>query len=363
MKKNLHFLLIITLFVSLSAVAQQKKANLSFTEVVHNFGQINEEDGPVKHTFEFTNTGGETLIITRVKASCGCTTPTWTKEPVPPGEKGFVSAAYNPKNRPGKFNKSITVTSNAENSTVVLRIQGKVIQKEQPIEKQYPEVMNDLRMKSKHLTVGKILNDQKKSKSLEVYNTSKEDMTIAFFNVPKHLSMKAVPATIKSGEKGSIVATYDASRKNDWDFVIDRVVLVINGNKDYNNSISVSASITENFSNLTSEQRANAPTIEVEEPVFDFGRIKEGEKATTSFVIKNTGKSDLIIRKTKATCGCTATKLANETVAPGKSTTIEATFNSKGRVGSQNKRITVISNDPKKPKTLLSIKGTVEKAE
>lgn len=100
-----------------------------FASQSYDFGKIKEEDGSVTTTFEFTNNGSEPLILSEVRASCGCTTPDWTKEPVAPGAKGFVKATYNTKGRPGMFEKSITVKSNAaENGgTVVLTIKGEVI--------------------------------------------------------------------------------------------------------------------------------------------------------------------------------------------------------------------------------------------
>lgn len=131
MKKAAILLLVLaSVCISRTMVAQEQNEigeEMVFVKIDYNFGSIEETGGSVTHKFEFVNKGKNAIIITNVVAQCGCTTPTWTKEPIPPGQKGFVSAAYNPKNRPGKFNKSITVTSNAEDSPVVLRIRGDVI--------------------------------------------------------------------------------------------------------------------------------------------------------------------------------------------------------------------------------------------
>lgn len=108
-------------------VAKPSLAKITFKAMEHDFGQIKENDGPVTHKFEFTNTGKEPLILSNVRASCGCTTPEWTKEPIPPKGKGFVQATYNPKNRPNNFQKTITVTSNADEPNVILTIKGFVI--------------------------------------------------------------------------------------------------------------------------------------------------------------------------------------------------------------------------------------------
>lgn len=107
---------------------------LTFDKTTHDFGKIKEENGLATVTFSFTNKGDAPLVINRVQAACGCTTPTWTKEPILPGKKGTVTAAYNPQNRPGSFIKTITVFSNAGSNATVLTIKGDVTPK--------PAVMN-----------------------------------------------------------------------------------------------------------------------------------------------------------------------------------------------------------------------------
>ncbi|HYW95694.1 MAG TPA: DUF1573 domain-containing protein, partial [Bacteroidales bacterium] len=126
MKRYVFQLLVFIMAAPVVAMAQQKVANISFDETVYDFGNIKEADGNVSHTFDFVNTGSEPLIVQNVAPSCGCTTPTWTKEPVMPGEKGKITAVFNPRNRPGHFDKYITVQSNASQASVRLRITGKV---------------------------------------------------------------------------------------------------------------------------------------------------------------------------------------------------------------------------------------------
>src|SRR5690554_2298404 len=76
-----HFLLAVLILLGLAADAQNTKAQLSFEKKVHDFGSIKEEGGTVAYTFEFTNTGQMPLVIHNVRASCGCTTPEWTRTP------------------------------------------------------------------------------------------------------------------------------------------------------------------------------------------------------------------------------------------------------------------------------------------
>lgn len=98
-------------------------SKIKFDKLEHDFGN-GPQGKPVSYEFVFTNVGTKPLVITEVKASCGCTTPSWTKEPVMPGKKGTVKAQYN-MSREGQYRKSITVKT-AEGETITLYIKGDV---------------------------------------------------------------------------------------------------------------------------------------------------------------------------------------------------------------------------------------------
>jgi hypothetical protein len=100
--------------------------SIVFDKTVHDYGTI-EKASDGTSTFTFTNKGQKPLILNNVRASCGCTVPEWPKQPVAPGESGEIKVKYN-TNIAGNFNKTITVSSNAVNSTVTLRVRGNVTQ-------------------------------------------------------------------------------------------------------------------------------------------------------------------------------------------------------------------------------------------
>jgi archaellum component FlaG (FlaF/FlaG flagellin family) len=106
------------------ATENKNQADITFDKEVHDFGII-PQGVPASYTFYFKNSGKEPLIITNASASCGCTQPEWTKEPIKPGQKGYIKATYNAA-AAGPFTKSVTVMSNAKRSTVVLTIKGEV---------------------------------------------------------------------------------------------------------------------------------------------------------------------------------------------------------------------------------------------
>jgi hypothetical protein len=97
---------------------------ITFEKTVHDYGTV-AYGGDGVCSFKFTNTGKEPLILQQPQSSCGCTVPSWPKEPILPGESNEIKVTYNTK-KVGPINKTVTVKSNAKNNNVVLRITGKV---------------------------------------------------------------------------------------------------------------------------------------------------------------------------------------------------------------------------------------------
>ena len=117
---------IITLFICFLAFSQEKKAKIKFEENLIDYGEI-EYDSDGKRTFKFTNIGEAPLVFNRISSSCGCTVPKKPDQPINPGESAEIEVEYDTK-RIGVFIKAISVSSNAINSNVVLRIKGEVLE-------------------------------------------------------------------------------------------------------------------------------------------------------------------------------------------------------------------------------------------
>ncbi len=346
--------------ISILSYGQYTDPYIQFTVTKHNFGKV-EQGKPATYKFEFTNVGGKPLIIQDVKTSCGCTTPSWTKKPVPPGQKGYITVSYDTKNRPGSFNKTITVISNAKNSPVVLTVSGEVLEKPATPENEFRYTIGELRLKRTFLNFGTMYNNQTKKQVIEIYNPTDHDLKIVAEPryKPHYVDVIIEPEVLKPQQKGKITVVYHGDQVKDWDYVRGFIYLTINGKRDYKNKIQVSATIKEFF---TEEQKKNPPRIQFEETKYNFDTITEGDIITHEFKFKNIGKSDLIIRKTRSSCGCTAVATSKDPIPPGGTGTIKATFNSHGKRGRQVKTITVITNcpEPQYNKVLLRVEGYVK---
>ena len=106
------------------------QAEIKFDKLIHDFGKFSESAPVVSTTFSFTNTGDQPLIINQAVASCGCTVPEYTKEPIQPGQKGEIKVTYNGTGKfPGHFKKSITVRTNGKVEMTRLYIEGTMEEK------------------------------------------------------------------------------------------------------------------------------------------------------------------------------------------------------------------------------------------
>lgn len=113
------------------------KTGINFATPKKDFGKVLSTSSNA-HTFVFTNTGTEPLVISNAKGSCGCTVPEWPKEPILPGDKGEIKVVYKPKGQSGNQTKQVTVTANTTPANTILTITGDIqadpnAPKQQPI--------------------------------------------------------------------------------------------------------------------------------------------------------------------------------------------------------------------------------------
>ena len=364
--KNIFFSFLVFLLAGMVSVNAQKSADFQFNKMVHDFGRIKEEGGKVRFDFKFKNAGKQPIIIKNVESTCGCTTPEWSKTPVLPGKEGFVSAEFDPLDRTGAFSKQIMVFNNITNEPITLEIRGDVIPKTKEVADLYRYTIGSLRLASNHIAFARIYNSETKTQSVDVVNDSDKPITIDVASSADYLTIVPNPGVLKPKQTGKINITYDASKKGEWGYVIDRVVLNINDQPYGGSPLQVSATIQEDFSKLSPSELADAPTMDFTEKEFDFGTLKQGEKTAHDFTFKNNGKHDLIIRDIQTSCGCTAVD-SKKVIKPGETSSLKVTFNSAGKSGQQNKSITLITNIPgqdqqgaDKYRVILRLKGEVK---
>jgi len=333
------------------------QAAIKFDSLSHDFGEV-KLNTYVEYIFWFTNTGKSALVLKKVTASCGCTTPTWSEDPVSPGKKGSIKVRFQCFPMASPFNKTIIVESNTEPSNSFLEIKGKCVDKDKTLEEKYTFKSGKLLFDNNHAAFDKVYSNQSnKQRFLGMYNKSNDTIWITGFATPDHISCLAMPAVLNPGEAGSLLVIYDGTKNKKYGEQFDRIKMHTNDPEMPDKLLFVSSELMEYFDSTTS---GNA-TIFIKEKSYEFGKVKPGDIKKHSFTIQNKGTDTLIIREIKTSCGCTVAKLADSKIPPGKSTKLDVEYNTLGAVkGVNNKPITIISTDRKNPSVNIGVSVVVE---
>lgn len=344
---------------SLLVLVGFSQEKLTFDKLAHDFGEIEEDGGPADHTFYFVNNGDGPIRITNVKASCGCTTPGWTKEEVMPGDSGFVKAKYNPRNRPGKFRKSLRITSSEASSNKTLFISGFVKPKPKTPEEEYLVSLGDLQVKYRALNFGKMTTEKSIEKLFEIYNSSDSVVQLKEeeMSIPKHITVTLVPDFLNPKEIGKLKVVYDPVAKNDYGYVSDAIALGSNEEA----GMTVMTTIEEFFPEMTAEELDDSPKLTIANRTIDFGKVKSGETVEVEVELENSGKEKLNFRAIKANCGCITYEVKSQNLKKGKTQTLKLFMDTSELRGNQYKTVTFFTNDPVAPTQILTLKGKVEK--
>jgi hypothetical protein len=280
------------------------------------------------------------------------------------GENSVITARFETTNRPGTFNKTLTVVSNAEQSNMLLTIKGTVIPRTKTLADEYPEKIGNLRLSSRFVNLTKVNTKELVSKEIVLYNDGDKALSFSGETAPAHIKISIEPKTLNPKEKGVLKITYDGKAKNDFGYVTDLISFNTNETDKQKKELNISANIEEYFPPLSAAELANAPKIYIEKKEHDFGNIVAGSIVTTEFKITNTGKQDLSIRKTKANCGCTVSEPEKKLLKPGETSSIKVSYNSTGKKGADIREVTVYTNDPSASAQTMRIRAWVnEKSE
>ncbi|GAB3867484.1 hypothetical protein GCM10028824_09970 [Hymenobacter segetis] len=202
---------LLTICLLALAGAAHAQGVMQFSTDNHDFGNV-PEGTMATYEFKFKNTGNQPVVIANVQASCGCTTPDWTKTPVLPGKMGVIKAMYSSAGRPGVFNKTVTVTSNATEASKVLSIKGTVLTKDQI----KPTLTPAQLAASPHLVLdrsahdfGKMEAGQQPTARFTVKNTGKTELVLGALSSGCYcVGYKNNPAPIAPGQSEVVELLY-----------------------------------------------------------------------------------------------------------------------------------------------------------
>lgn len=328
---------------------------MHFEKSLHDFGTIKETDGPVAYNFQFTNTGNAPVLIKSVEASCGCTSPEWSRQPVLPGKTGFIKATFDPKDRPSFFNKSITVSSNAKNAQIELEIKGTVEARTRTILDEYPyELPSGLRLPYDHISLLKAKKGEVKTATYGVYNNSGKTAAVSFPDLPPHIRISIDPQQIDVKKTATLKASYNTGQHGEYGLNEEIVTMLVDGKKY---PLRVSVTIEEDFSQT---DRAHAPGITVDKKYINFGQATGDRQASFLYKITNSGKAPLKIHRIYTNDKRVTAEISVRELKPGASADVKVMTVRGAEPGKVACMISIITNSPANPDTGLRFYGEIK---
>lgn len=265
----------------------------------HDFGVIAEADGPASTRFALVNTGTEPLVIINARATCGCTRPDFSTDPVAPGDTAWLAVSYDPAGRPGRFDKKIYVDTDMEPRRSTLHIIGSVVATPATVARKYPVEAGPLRLKQSMLPFGEMKRHEVKSNYIEAYNITADSVTPTLEGLPDYIHVMVSPKRVPLGEQMVISTTFYGRESPLWGYVEGTARLVPDAGADWPAvEVPWTATVTEDFSTLTDKQRAEAPVVSLSPEVIDFSPTAPGgSPREVKLTISNSGKNPLQIRR------------------------------------------------------------------
>lgn len=343
-------------------VAMGQEPVITFDKTTHDFGKINEADGRVTTVFTFKNEGMAPLVLSNVRASCGCTTPKWTREPIEPGQSGEITVTYNPSGRPGRFQKTVTVTSNATEPTFKLQIKGEVIPKPAKPVDQYPIKMGELSLKRKALNFGSLVQGSNKMLEIEYANQTEQAVEVAVYVAgADYIKATATLAHVEPQQTGKLQFALQSAESGLYGPVTAKAYVIVNGKRDLSNTyeIALSANIKEDFSQLSVEERQQAPIVEVAREL-NLGTIAKGKKLSAKLPLTNAGVNPLLVRRVLMS-NDNMHFVTPKAIKGGRKADIKMELDVTTYEPAQYTRIlTLITNDPNTPVINIKLNWVVE---
>jgi hypothetical protein len=353
---------IVGILVSIGLAGAQQARPVKFTEDTFDFGNVIEEDGPVTHEFILMNNSTKPVTVLAVKPSCGCTTPEWTRTPIMPGKTGTVKAQFDPKGRPGYFNKSLTVTTDFDAQPMVVYIKGQVGARNLVNSSEYQAVSGNWKLRSLSFNLGKVYRKNEfVMRNIDFVNAGTEPISfLDKADAPPWINVNVQPKTVNPGQRGEIKLGYNGKLKNLYGFQSDKIVIHTSDALYPEKEFTIYVTLEDYFPLLRPEEIAQAPQLRIHEMTLEMGNIREGQTATREVSITNTGKSVLEIRAVQGNCPCVVASAAKGKLQPGESSTLKVELTPQDRKGTQTKSVVVYSNDPQNPVQRITLGAFAE---
>ena len=353
-------ILIFIIAIAASASATFAQSPLRFEATTHDFGTLAEDGGSRTHTFRYTNTAKNPIVVLRTGTSCGCTTTQFSRKPIGQNQSGEIEVTFDPMNQPGRFSRKIIVYTSQGNSE--LTITGVVTPRKKSDDEIYCVALCEgVAIDANSHAFGYIEHGGSSRSAFEIINRSTHDATIRLTPTDASGMLDIdYPKLLKAGERGAINFGYELPEGcNTYGTISDVVAVEIN---------SVQARLPLVFHAIAIDKRekiaeSEGAKIQLSENFIKFGTIKRDSTPTPrQITIENIGLKSLGIRRIECDNDVFEAKIAGPTtVESDETTTLSVAIRpSKAAIGIAVGRIRIISNDPHSPMRSIKVTAIIE---
>lgn len=348
----------LTLLLLSAIVALHAETSIRWIGTVHDFGAFDENDGKVNCRFHFVNTGDEPVAIITVRTTCGCTTSSYTRGSVAPGDTAAIDVVFNPVGRAGKFEKEIFVDTNTDPRRSQLTIKGVVIGSSNTVRSRFPIDAGALKLRSDMIAFGELPSTRIKTEYLDTYNTSADTLNPQWENLPPYISVGNKPDGIAPGEFNTFAISFDPYKCKEYGVITDEITLRTGNDTKVIKTVAI---VSEDFTRLTPAQLAKAPVIKVSPTRVELTPVSRSQKKVECHItVSNEGKQPLLLRRVYSADDGVEVSDFPEKIKKGNTADITVTINLDD-ISSDfiNARVSIVSNSPTSPTTIVRIAGEI----
>ncbi len=340
-------------------LSAQETPEIRVEEQSFNFGLISEEKGSVEHSFRFRNSGTAPLVITRVTADCGCTTPSWPEAAIAPGQEGEIRVVFNPVGRAGAFVKHIRVFSNAPTSPLELTISGTVTTLGGNSPHTYAKSIGPMQLSASHLAFPPSMPQAEAVMRLIVNNPVPFPIQVSVLSQPTFVAPMEKSFELRSDEPRELNIALAVPAGTKPGMKLEPLVLEVFtpeiGLREVD-SVMIVLPLVDDFLTLPPSQTG---TMELRTFV-DLGKLA-GKMGQTEIEIRNVGEGTLRLHSLSSTNRAVSGTADKQDIAPGETIRMQITVDSQimSDAGWQSVTtdITIICNDPQAPLRRIKVKA------
>jgi len=350
--KRMNILMLSSL-LAVSASAQK----ISTQHQLVDCGQV-EFRKPVAAEFLMKNEGDRPLVINQVLKSCGCTSVEYPKTSVAPGDSFLVKTVYDAKQM-GTFHKQICLYSNASEEPFILSMRGRVVDNIVNFAGNYDAMLGEIKADVQEVEFDDVNRGDRPVQRIHIFNPTEQTMEPVVMHLPNYLQAAVSPSKVAPHRSAEITLVLDSKKLRDFGLNQTSVYLGERpGDKIApEKEIVVSAVLLPSFEDLTTEQKALAPKIELSTTNLDMGSFNGKKKLKGEILITNKGKSNLDIRSMQMFTMGLQVQLKKSKIQPGETVKMKVTVVAAELKKSRAKhpRILMITNDPENAKVVIKL--------